>query len=77
VDVRECTAEATGFFRLAFAGCGNAVMASAFRGIGIGLLGVSLAFRLTVRILLQSRRVHAARVHSESRHVSILRWVPL
>jgi len=33
---------------LVFGGCGSAVLAAAFPGVGIGLLGVSLAFGLTV-----------------------------
>ena len=33
-----------GTFWLVFGGCGSAVLASAFPGVGIGLLGVSLAF---------------------------------
>jgi len=37
-----------GTFWLVFGGCGSAVMAAAFPGVGIGLLGVSLAFGLTV-----------------------------
>jgi aquaporin Z len=41
-------AEMIGTFCLVFAGCGSAVLAAAFPGVGIGLLGVSLAFGLTV-----------------------------
>ncbi len=41
-------AEAFGTFWLVFGGCGSAVLAAAFPGVGIGLLGVSLAFGLTV-----------------------------
>jgi aquaporin Z len=33
---------------LVFGGCGSAVLAAAFPGVGIGLLGVALAFGLTV-----------------------------
>ena len=42
------TAEFFGTFWLVFGGCGSAVLAAAFPGVGIGLLGVSLAFGLTV-----------------------------
>ncbi len=42
------TAEFLGTFWLTFGGCGSAVLAAAFPGVGIGLLGVSLAFGLTV-----------------------------
>ena len=41
-------AEFVGTFWLALGGCGSAVLAAAFPGVGIGLLGVSLAFGLTV-----------------------------
>ncbi|HEU4650050.1 MAG TPA: aquaporin Z [Croceibacterium sp.] len=41
-------AEAIGTFWLVFGGCGSAVLAAAFPEVGIGLLGVSLAFGLTV-----------------------------
>jgi len=40
--------EFLGTFWLTFGGCGSAVLAAAFPGVGIGLLGVSLAFGLTV-----------------------------
>jgi len=42
------TAEFFGTFWLVLGGCGSAVLAAAFPGVGIGLLGVSLAFGLTV-----------------------------
>ncbi len=41
-------AELFGTFWLVLGGCGSAVLAAAFPGLGIGLLGVSLAFGLTV-----------------------------
>ena len=41
-------AEVIGTFWLVFGGCGSAVLAAAFPEVGIGLLGVSLAFGLTV-----------------------------
>ena len=41
-------AEAFGTFWLVLGGCGSAVLAAAFPDVGIGLLGVSLAFGLTV-----------------------------
>ena len=40
--------EALGTFWLVLGGCGSAVLAAAFGDVGIGLLGVSLAFGLTV-----------------------------
>ena len=45
---RKLTAEFIGTFWLVFGGCGSAVLAAAFPAVGIGLLGVSLAFGLTV-----------------------------
>ena len=41
-------AEFLGTFWLVLGGCGSAVLAAAFPAVGIGLLGVSLAFGLTV-----------------------------
>ena len=41
-------AEAIGTFWLTFGGCGSAVIAAGFPQVGIGLLGVALAFGLTV-----------------------------
>ena len=45
---RRALAECIGTFWLVFGGCGSAVLAAAFPNVGIGLLGVSLAFGLTV-----------------------------
>jgi aquaporin Z len=42
------SAEFVGTFWLVLGGCGSAVLAAAFPDVGIGLLGVSLAFGLTV-----------------------------
>jgi len=42
------TAEFVGTFWLVLGGCGSAVLAATFPEVGIGLLGVSLAFGLTV-----------------------------
>lgn len=41
-------AEFCGTFWLVLGGCGSAILAAAFPGLGIGLLGVALAFGLTV-----------------------------
>ena len=46
--MRKLTAEFIGTFILVFGGCGSAVFSAAFPAVGIGLLGVSLAFGLTV-----------------------------
>jgi aquaporin Z len=45
---KRAAAEFLGTFWLVFGGCGSAVLAAAFPKVGIGLLGVSLAFGLTV-----------------------------
>jgi aquaporin Z len=45
---KRLSAELIGTFWLVFGGCGSAVLAAAFPEVGIGLLGVSLAFGLTV-----------------------------
>lgn len=51
---RRTTAEFLGTFWLVFGGCGSAVLAAAFPQVGIGLLGVSLAFGLTVLTMAYS-----------------------
>jgi aquaporin Z len=48
MDSRKLCAEAIGTFWLTFGGCGSAVIAAGFPQVGIGLVGVSLAFGLTV-----------------------------
>ncbi len=48
MNAKKYTAEAIGTFWLTFAGCGSAVLAAAFPQVGIGLLGVSFAFGLSV-----------------------------
>src|SRR5690348_10780710 len=45
---RRVAAEFFGTFWLVFGGCGAAVLAATFPGLGIGFLGVALAFGLTV-----------------------------
>ena len=65
---RRSIAEMVGTFWLVLGGCGSAVLAAAFPGLGIGFAGVSLAFGLTVLTMayalghisggaLQSRRL--------------------
>ena len=46
--MRKLVAELIGTFVLVFGGCGAAVFSAGFPSVGIGLLGVSLAFGLTV-----------------------------
>ncbi|MBE8595845.1 aquaporin Z [Xenorhabdus sp. BG5] len=45
---KKLSAEFLGTFWLVFGGCGSAVLAAAFPQLGIGFVGVSLAFGLTV-----------------------------
>jgi aquaporin Z len=45
---KRLSAEFLGTFWLVFGGCGSAVLAAAFPHVGIGLLGVALAFGLTL-----------------------------
>ena len=47
-NIKKWAAEFIGTFWLTFGGCGSAVLAAAFPNVGIGLLGVSFAFGLTV-----------------------------
>ena len=46
--LRKTAAEFFGTFWLVFGGCGSAIFAAAFPGLGIGFTGVALAFGLTV-----------------------------
>ncbi len=46
--MRKLSAEAFGTFWLVFGGCGSAVLAAGFPEVGIGFVGVALAFGLTV-----------------------------
>jgi aquaporin Z len=48
LNTKKYTTEAIGTFWLTFAGCGSAVIAAAFPEVGIGLVGVALAFGLSV-----------------------------
>src|SRR3954470_14698206 len=45
---KRAVAEFFGTFWLVFGGCGSAVLAAGFPGVGIGFAGVALAFGLTV-----------------------------
>ncbi len=47
-NLKKLVAELLGTFVLVFGGCGAAVFSATFPAVGIGLLGVSLAFGLTV-----------------------------
>src|SRR2546425_5671368 len=45
---KKCVAELIGTFWLTLGGCGTAVIAASFPQVGVGLLGVSFAFGLTL-----------------------------
>src|SRR3954470_19238168 len=51
---KRLAAECFGTFWLVFGGCGSAVLAARFPEVGIGLVGVSLAFGLTVLTIAYS-----------------------
>src|SRR6195952_2418224 len=48
MNTKKYAAEAIGTFWLTFAGCGSAVIAAAVPQVGIGLVGVSLSFGVSV-----------------------------
>jgi len=48
MDFKKMGAEFMGTFWLVLGGCGSAVLAANFPGLGIGFLGVAFAFGLTV-----------------------------
>lgn len=52
--MKKLLAEFIGTFWLVLGGCGSAVLAAGFPDVGIGLLGVSLAFGLTVLTIAYS-----------------------
>ena len=49
---KRAAAEFFGTFWLVFGGCGSAVLSAAYPGLGIGFLGVALAFGLTVVVMV-------------------------
>jgi len=71
--MKKFAAEFIGTFWLVLGGCGSAVLAAAFPGVGIGLLGVSLAFGLTVLTIAYSLG-HISGAHLNPA-VSIGMWV--
>ncbi|MBP9192188.1 MAG: aquaporin, partial [Ignavibacteria bacterium] len=52
--MKKFTAEFIGTMWLVLGGCGSAVLAAGFPDVGIGLLGVSFAFGLTVLTIAYS-----------------------
>src|SRR3954469_3456663 len=61
---KRLTAEFIGTFWLVLGGCGSAVLAAAFPALGIGFVGVSFAFGLTVLTMAYAiRRVSGCRLN--------------
>jgi aquaporin Z len=60
--VNKLSAEFLGTLWLVLGGCGSAVLAAVFAGVGIGLLGVALAFGLAV-LTMASGAMVAGIVH--------------
>ena len=68
-------AEFIGTFWLVFGGCGSAMLAAGFPNVGIGLLGVSLAFGLTVVTIAYSLgHISGAHLQSGSHNRSVDGW---
>jgi glycerol uptake facilitator-like aquaporin len=63
-------AEFLGTFWLVLGGCGSAVLAATFPDVGIGLLGVSLAFGLTVVTMVYAIGLALCLIHLISIPVS-------
>lgn len=68
VLVKKLSAEFVGTLWLVLGGCGSAVLAAAFPELGIGFVGVSLAFGLTVLTMAY------AIGHISGCHARILGW---
>lgn len=54
MDMKKLAAEGIGTFWLTFGGCGSAVIAAGFPQVGIGFVGVALAFGLTLLTMAYS-----------------------
>lgn len=69
-------AELIGTFWLVFGGCGSAVLAAAFPDVGIGLVGVSLAFGLTVLTMAYSIGCRIEEAPADRRRSAFLSFPP-
>jgi hypothetical protein len=63
--IERAFAEFIGTFWLVFGGCGSAVLAAAFPGLGIGFTGVALAFGLTVLTMVQNLIANAIKYRTD------------
>ena len=69
-------AECLGTFWLVFGGCGSAVLAAAVPELGIGFLGVSFAFGLTVLTMAAGWAIAVNWLDGRDRH-QMIKFVPL
>src|SRR3546814_11931586 len=72
-NMQKGLAEFVGTFWLVFGGCGSAVIAAGFPALGIGFLGVALAFGLTVVTMVYAcGRISGGHLHPA---VTVCLWV--
>ena len=66
--MKKYVAEFFGTFWLVLGGCGSAVLAAAFPNVGIGLLGVALAFGLTVIVFTKEPKDFERQSNNQNPH---------